>query len=335
MCRLKRRSLRLLGWCGGASRFPPLPASWPGGALCVLCSRWMPEPSSRLLAFADRLAEAVEQKRSQLVVGLDPRLDLLPLELRGDAQVGRPAAAEATARFCCGIVDAVAPHVVAVKPQLAFFEVLGERRHRRIRARGRLRARCRPARDRRREARGHRIDRARVCRRLSRAGRGPRAGRRCPHRQHLPRARLARAVRRRLPAGGGGLFCLVKTSNAGSARRPGPRALGRSPRSGSRLRSSSRSSARSSSASAASPASAPSSARRTRRAIGEARRLLPAGDPAPARGRRPGQRHPGTSRVPSRAVRRARSSMRRARSSMRSGRGRRTGARRRGRGRPA
>jgi orotidine-5'-phosphate decarboxylase len=75
--------------------------------------------------FADRLAEAVGERRSQLVVGLDPRLDLLPLELRGDAHVGRPAAAEAAARFCCGIVDAVAPHCVAVKPQLAFFEVLG------------------------------------------------------------------------------------------------------------------------------------------------------------------------------------------------------------------
>ena len=75
--------------------------------------------------FADRVAAAVEQKHSQLVVGLDPRLDLLPLELRGDAHVGRPAAAEATARFCCGIIDAVAPSVVAVKPQLAFFEVLG------------------------------------------------------------------------------------------------------------------------------------------------------------------------------------------------------------------
>ena len=75
--------------------------------------------------FADRLAGAVAERRSQLVVGLDPRLDLLPLELRGDAHVGRPAAAEATARFCCGIVDAVAPYCVAVKPQLAFFEVLG------------------------------------------------------------------------------------------------------------------------------------------------------------------------------------------------------------------
>jgi orotidine-5'-phosphate decarboxylase len=75
--------------------------------------------------FADRLAEAVERKRSQLVVGLDPRLELLPVELRGEAVGGRDAAAHAYARFCCGIVDAVAPYVVAVKPQLAFFEALG------------------------------------------------------------------------------------------------------------------------------------------------------------------------------------------------------------------
>jgi orotidine-5'-phosphate decarboxylase len=47
------------------------------------------------------------------------------VELRGDAHLGRAAAADAVARFCRGIVDAVAPHAVAVKPQLAFFECLG------------------------------------------------------------------------------------------------------------------------------------------------------------------------------------------------------------------
>jgi orotidine-5'-phosphate decarboxylase len=75
--------------------------------------------------FADRLAEAVERKRSQLVVGLDPVVDQLPLELRGEAVLGRPYAASACERFCCGIVDAVAPYAVAVKPQSAFFEALG------------------------------------------------------------------------------------------------------------------------------------------------------------------------------------------------------------------
>ena len=75
--------------------------------------------------FADRVADAVERKRSQLVVGLDPRLDLLPVELRGEAVLGRASAAAAVARFCKGIVDAVGPYVVAVKPQSAFFEALG------------------------------------------------------------------------------------------------------------------------------------------------------------------------------------------------------------------
>jgi orotidine-5'-phosphate decarboxylase len=64
--------------------------------------------------FGDRIAAEVGRKRSQLVVGLDPRPELFPVELRGDVS-----------RFCCGIVDAVAPHAVAVKPQLAFFEALG------------------------------------------------------------------------------------------------------------------------------------------------------------------------------------------------------------------
>jgi orotidine-5'-phosphate decarboxylase len=75
--------------------------------------------------FADRLAEAVERKRSQLLVGLDPRPDLLPVELRGEAHSSRAAAADACARFCSGLVDAVAPYVVGVKLQLAFFEALG------------------------------------------------------------------------------------------------------------------------------------------------------------------------------------------------------------------
>ena len=76
-------------------------------------------------AFADRLAAAVVERRSQLVVGLDPQLDLLPLELRGDAHTGREAAATAYARFCRGLIDAVCPYCVAVKPQSAFFEALG------------------------------------------------------------------------------------------------------------------------------------------------------------------------------------------------------------------
>ena len=75
--------------------------------------------------FADRLADAVDRKRSQLLVGLDPRPELLPVELRGETYLSRGAAAEACARFCRGLIDAVAPYVVGVKLQLAFFEALG------------------------------------------------------------------------------------------------------------------------------------------------------------------------------------------------------------------
>ena len=71
------------------------------------------EAAVATVSFADRLAAAVVERRSQLVIGLDPQLDLLPVELRGDAHTGRAAAADAYERFCTGLVDAVAPYVVA------------------------------------------------------------------------------------------------------------------------------------------------------------------------------------------------------------------------------
>lgn len=82
-------------------------------------------PRSAIGTFADRVADAVERKRSQIVVGLDPRPELLPVELRAARHLGRAAAAEACTRFCFGLVDAVAPYVVGAKLQLAFFEALG------------------------------------------------------------------------------------------------------------------------------------------------------------------------------------------------------------------
>jgi orotidine-5'-phosphate decarboxylase len=75
--------------------------------------------------FGDRVAAAVDAKRSQLLVGLDPRPELLPVELRGDIYRSRASAADAVERFCRGLVDAVAPYVVGVKAQLAYFETLG------------------------------------------------------------------------------------------------------------------------------------------------------------------------------------------------------------------
>lgn len=82
--------------------------------------------------FADRLAAAVQSKRSSLVVGLDPRLESLPLAVRraaqeaaGGAAPAREVAAEAIRRFDEAVIRLVAPCAVAVKPQIAFYERYG------------------------------------------------------------------------------------------------------------------------------------------------------------------------------------------------------------------
>ena len=75
--------------------------------------------------FADRLFEAVQAKSSCVVVGLDPRITQLPPELKSRAAASREAAADAIVEFNRRILDAVAPCAVAVKPQVAFYEILG------------------------------------------------------------------------------------------------------------------------------------------------------------------------------------------------------------------
>ncbi|HLW70748.1 MAG TPA: orotidine-5'-phosphate decarboxylase [Candidatus Binataceae bacterium] len=67
--------------------------------------------------FIDRLLAAQEAKSSVAVLGVDPQLDTS--KLRGVPE------GYSLARFCCEIVEACAPFVVAIKPQLAFFEARG------------------------------------------------------------------------------------------------------------------------------------------------------------------------------------------------------------------
>ena len=65
----------------------------------------------------ERLAAAVRAKRSPLVLGLDPRPECMPAEFR-DGGAG-------VTRFHERILDLVVDQVVAVKPQIAFFEAMG------------------------------------------------------------------------------------------------------------------------------------------------------------------------------------------------------------------
>jgi orotidine-5'-phosphate decarboxylase len=169
-------------------------------------------PAVSAVPFGDRVADAVDRKQSQLLVGLDPRVELLPVELGAAAD---PAGA--VERFCCAIVDAVAPYVAGVKVQIAFFEALGapgievyERVCAYARTAGLLVL-----------ADAKRGDIASTARAYAAAFLEPRA-------DGVPLADaltvnpyLGRdSVEPFLAAcrrDGGGLFCLVKTSNAGSA----------------------------------------------------------------------------------------------------------------------
>ncbi len=79
--------------------------------------------------FADRLIDACRKKNSLVMVGIDPRLDNLPdsvlkpaMERHGETLEG---AAAAYSEFGRRIIDAVADVAVTVKPQSAFFEMLG------------------------------------------------------------------------------------------------------------------------------------------------------------------------------------------------------------------
>jgi orotidine-5'-phosphate decarboxylase len=82
--------------------------------------------------FADRLAALVEERRSRVVLGLDPDPAALwpeAVESLGDISAGghlaRAHTAEAVTAHCRAAIVAAGPACVAVKPQLASFERLG------------------------------------------------------------------------------------------------------------------------------------------------------------------------------------------------------------------
>lgn len=74
--------------------------------------------------FADRLTERV-RSTSPLCVGLDPISVKLPRSLRPSSGADRASQAAAIEVFCRGIIDVATDSAACVKPNLAFFEVLG------------------------------------------------------------------------------------------------------------------------------------------------------------------------------------------------------------------
>ncbi|MFH0937929.1 MAG: orotidine-5'-phosphate decarboxylase [Planctomycetota bacterium] len=79
--------------------------------------------------FADRLDDAIQSKGNPICVGLDPRFDQLPRQIRDAAihahGMTARAVAEAFLSFNRAILDAIADVVPVCKPQIAFYEEFG------------------------------------------------------------------------------------------------------------------------------------------------------------------------------------------------------------------
>src|SRR3984957_9284914 len=67
--------------------------------------------------FVERLVAAQRSKHTVAILGVDPQLDT---RTTPGVPSGYPLA-----RFCCEVIEACAPHIAAIKPQLAFFEARG------------------------------------------------------------------------------------------------------------------------------------------------------------------------------------------------------------------
>ncbi len=82
-----------------------------------------------MASYADRLHDRILIKGTPVVVGIDPRWDLLPEAVQiasaGSSGTIQERTASAFETFGKLLIDVVAPLVPAVKPQVAFFEQLG------------------------------------------------------------------------------------------------------------------------------------------------------------------------------------------------------------------
>ncbi|MCK8825323.1 orotidine-5'-phosphate decarboxylase [Fuchsiella alkaliacetigena] len=79
--------------------------------------------------FIDKLQTAIDEKQSFVCVGLDPRLEQIPTEVKEEiiAKYGqsKEAVGKILLKFNKGIIDAVENYVPVVKPQIAFYEQYG------------------------------------------------------------------------------------------------------------------------------------------------------------------------------------------------------------------
>ena len=76
--------------------------------------------------FADRLTDGIRSKGAPIAVGLDPQYGRLPVAIREDKEfndeLDTEAAIDAIFEFSTKVLRIIAPHVPAVKMNIAFFE---------------------------------------------------------------------------------------------------------------------------------------------------------------------------------------------------------------------
>lgn len=80
--------------------------------------------------FADALTTRIKELDNPTVMGLDPRLEYIPIDIISKWIQEYPndndaSAAEAIFEFNCGLIDAVCDIIPAVKPQIAYYEMYG------------------------------------------------------------------------------------------------------------------------------------------------------------------------------------------------------------------
>ncbi len=80
------------------------------------------------MTFSSRLSAAIRAKKTPVLVGVDPRFNMIPEYLRKGVDPKDLKGVAAVYRtFSLRLLDVIAPHVACIKPQLAFFEAVGPR----------------------------------------------------------------------------------------------------------------------------------------------------------------------------------------------------------------
>ena len=73
----------------------------------------------------DDLIDKIKEKQSPIVMGIDPRYDFIPNNIKEKYSKDIQGFAKASVEFAKGLIDSVYDIVPAIKPQLAYFEAMG------------------------------------------------------------------------------------------------------------------------------------------------------------------------------------------------------------------